>query len=788
MLSVAHKGLFDSDLSKKINLFVGSGFSVLSENGDGVPLPTGDTLRDKIVSHFNVKQYKSLDLASVYAVLYADRRDELIAFIKKTFSVENFDGKYEQLMRLDLSHIYTTNIDDLLFKIFKPKSGIDSKVLHDVAAYGAPRSPESVVQYVALHGCIRHDPPDFVFSAGQISSAFASDRETWYVFQRELNARPTIFLGYGMKDAGVLQAIHDGATYTTFNRWMLIRKDDQGLKDLYGTLGFKPIIGDMSDFLDYIGQFSVADQASQKSPHREAVGIVPPVSHIAQRPVRNFFMGAEPEWSDAYSNQIVRRTINSEVKNSILLGKHVAVVGVPLSGKTTILKQVAAELSSSMTCLFFERVNEPLADKVVSEQKNSGHKVVIFVDNAIDSRDAIDKFTSDLDAQIVCAEQSVYFDSANLRSINRNLDVHSSSTLSYQELQNIIDSIPQDSRRGRIDTLDQIERDSEEVGLFESLRKHVLDESLTSRFRVKLAEFEANDRPAFDVYMMSCYVAACRVPVSFDMIYMFIDDRNKNYSNVYGIIDRIKGFLKEVDVDDNEDQEYFSVRANALAHIALNICQPRSFSRIFDRFHRAVPDNVIVDYPVFRRYAYDNDFARKAFPNLKDGLEFYKRLVKRSDSPYDYQHGAIYLSKMKDFKPAFEWIDTALSKSRGRVYSIRNTHARILFEANIDIVNSSPINKTAINGIRESMTVLKDCLEKDQRRFYHLLRFSDQALQYSMAIDDFESRAWLVHARERLEVMVLEAEKQRSHASYNLRKYKNLLLQVRAQLARVGER
>lgn len=390
-------------------------------------------------------------------------------------------------------------------------------------------------------------------------------------------------------------------------------------------------------------------------------------------------------------------------------------------------------------------------------------------------------------AQIVGAEQSLYFDSANIRSLSGKLDVHSSSELSSQDLQSIIDSIPAEVRRWEPDDIGTIEFDAGEFGLFESFRRHVFNESLTTRFRGKLAEFESKDIEAFDVYIMACYVAACRTVVSFDMIYMYIDRSGKDYGYVYDIMRRINSFLVEVDMADDPHQDYFSVRSGALAKIALRECQPRSFGRVFDRFHAAVPERVVVDYPVFRRYAYDNDFARRAYPRVFDGKKFYERLVKNTDNAYDYQHGAIYLSKMKSFSDAFSWIDTAISKSRGRVFSIRNTHARILFEANIGVLKNDTSNRTALEGVKESMQVLQTCIEKDQRRSYHLLRFSDQALQYSTIMDDDDAITWLVHARNRLKEMVEQATVSRSRESYNLRKYKNLYNDVRNALSVRGE-
>ncbi|MBL6457757.1 SIR2 family protein [Belnapia sp. T6] len=783
VLNVSESGLLSADFVRGVNLFLGAGFSTLAKNRFTKSLPVGDGLKDLLVKEFNLEPYASLDLAGLYAVLLADRRDALRDFLAKTFTVTDYDSRYDALRSLEVEFLYTTNIDDLPFKIFDARGGDDKRVLHDLTLYGAPRQPSEVVQFIPLHGNVRHEDSDFLFTPGQIASAFASDRQTWYVFQRELQARPTFFLGYGMRDAGVLQALQDGSSRSLVNRWILLRRHDEAASALYTSLGFHVIVGEAEDFLKFVAdRTNPVTPAVVRSGRQIFTGQVPNIAEVAQRPIRNFFLGAEPEWSDAYSSQVVRRRINSAVKNSIFNGKHVAIVGLPLSGKTTILKQVAAELAADRPILYFDRITNPQADKIVAEHHGQAGKALIFVDNLIDSRDPIDLLVNKIGAQIVCAEQSIYFDSVGLRSMQARLDVHSSSDILIQDLQRIIDSIPVDIRRWHPDEIDMVEYDSSELGLFESFRRHVMDENLTSRFRSKLAEFEAKDSEAFDVYIMACYVAACRTIVSFDMIYTYLPKHRKEYGDVYDVIRRIDSFLVEVDLANDSDQDHFSVRSGALARVALRECSSRSFGRIFERFHTSVSTRLIVDYPVFRRYAYDNDFARKAFPRVEDGQRFYERLVRSTDNAYDYQHGAIYLSKMKSFTEAFSWIDTALSKSRGRVFSIRNTHARILFEANIDVLKRNVRDNTALQGIKESMDVLQGCIKNDARRSYHLLRYSDQAIQYAEIMSDQNSLDWLRHAYENLQQMVDQATVSQSRESYNLRKYRKLYSEVRLAL------
>jgi hypothetical protein len=263
--------------------------------------------------------------------------------------------------------------------------------------------------------------------------------------------------------------------------------------------------------------------------------------------------------------------------------------------------------------------------------------------------------------------------------------------------------------------------------------------------------------------------------VSFDMMFVFHYKVSKTYEDVYRTCERISAFLREHDIEGETDQDYFTVRSKALARLALSDISNPTFSRMFIRFHSVISDKIIPDYRAFRRYAYDNEYVRRAFPQVRSGQAFYERLVARTNNQYDYQHGATYLSKMKEFKKAFDWIDTALSLSGGRIFSIRNSHARILFEANIDVARMNKNDRTARSGLTESLQVLNECLRRDARKGYHLLRFCDQTLQYWDVYKDSDAEAWLAMAHKELSISVTDAEKAGSRDAYNQRAYRRVL-------------
>lgn len=779
LLEVRRSGLFDEDLRGPVNLFTGAGFSRLATNSNGLPLPLGEELKDLIITRFKREDLIALDLQSVYTIITNERKDELDDFLVEIFSVAGGHEAYTPLRKLNISHLYSTNIDDLASKVFAPVQDQNSRVFHDVLQYGEPRDRESVIRFIPLHGSVKHDPRDFVFTSGQISSAFQADQQTWFVFQRELQIRPTIFLGYGMHDAGVLQALHN-ASLKSSNRWILVRPNQGAIESLYESLGFHVIVGEIADFLEYLDRRSPTATTVQGRP---LLGRVPSRNEIAQRPARNFFLGAEPEWSDAYSPQITKRRANDRVLDLILQGKNAAIIGLPLSGKSTILKQVAVDLSATRSCIYFDHLTIETAREIEAEHHNSTTKPIVLLDQFIDSRDAFNYLASSGGFKFIIAESSMFFDAINPRSLKTSLVTVSCTEVDRADFQRIVTSLPDDVRRAQV-YADEGAATTESFGLFEGLVRHVYDDELKQRFRASLRSFEQRDQDAFDVYIMACYINMCRTLVSYDMIHLFTGSRD--YTQVYRIIERIKEFVAETENPLDVSQDHFSVRSSGLARIAIRQVAKSAFGRVFDRFHRSVSSRVIPDFPTFRRYAFDNDFVVRAYADVDLGKRFYERLFAQYDNAYDYQHGAVYLSKSHRYGLAFEWIDKALSLSGGRTFAIRNSHAVILFEANIGIFSSDPGNQTAWQGLRQSMSVLQSCIENDRYRRYHLLRFTDQATKIVKILDSTEAQQWLNFARERLTLAITDAKKVGSADSYNRAKFERLLRSVEKTFDELG--
>ena len=92
------------------------------------------------------------------------------------------------------------------------------------------------------------------------------------------------------------------------------------------------------------------------------------------------------------------------------------------------------------------------------------------------------------------------------------------------------------------------------------------------------------------------------------------------------------------------------------------------------------------------------------------------------------QQFALYLMHKKRFSDAFLMIDKAVADTYGRNFSISNTHAIILFKANINSDSDSPV---VLSSIKESMEILSKCYHSDKRKEYHVKVFADHTIQFS---------------------------------------------------------
>ena len=451
MVEIENEHLFLSALHEGVNLVLGAGFSVLAEDATGTALPVGPMLKNELITRFQLSDVDELTLPQICSVIESESKEEFYCFLKGRFTVISRSAAYDAVPLINVRTLLTTNIDDLAFKIFE---GSDEKYINDVTVRSFSYRDNDAIDYVPLHGCVRHRNPSYAFSSTDIAAAFPSDPDIWHVLTQRVQEHPSLFWGYAVGDAGVLQALNPKTTggRPHKDKWIVVRKEDAGQIKFYKSLGFQIIVSDTEHFLQFIGNNASASAPPSKGTAASSIfpeHAIPTSTSIVSRPVVNFYQGSAPTWWDIYHGNIHKTAHCNAVKNEILAGKNVFIVGLPLSGKTTTMMQAALDVPFNGQKFFFDLLTPEKAELVAS--KLSGDKAMFFIDNVVESRDAVLRILADKRIQIIGTEQSYTFDTIAHSIIRPGVKVIDVTDISRKDVQSIYEKIPGLMRRDRID-------------------------------------------------------------------------------------------------------------------------------------------------------------------------------------------------------------------------------------------------------------------------------------------------------------------------------------------------
>ncbi|NRF86047.1 hypothetical protein [Burkholderia gladioli] len=751
MPQIQNESLFRHFLGEGINLFLGAGFSVAAKSGEKT-LPAGDGLRIELLDHFKRPKPSNLTLPQLCQIISSTQRDALNDFFKQRFTVDYIAPEYQGLERLNLKSIFTTNIDDLIPKIFANSS---KYYINDVILRGPVISGSSAIDYFPLHGSVMHGDGRFDFSPLEIASSLDRDRDKWFGYINRIQQTPTLYWGYKIEDAGVLQSL---AKETTTGRkraesWIVLRSNDAEAIEYYSSLGFQTIISDTIELLKYFGQLPIKKIIGA---NKSLIGKhfsefqIQPLAKVPVRSISEFYLGAEPTWYDVYSGKIHETTHFTDAKNAIAGEKHVVLIGGAVTGKTTLLRQLATRVSGFGQVLYIDEITPEKSELLVRDMDAEGQPVLAFIDNAADASEAIQTLIQSSNIKIVCAERDYVFDSVAHRFPKDKFTVLDVSGLTALDIQSVQDHIPNDVTRRPYDKpTDDLTMDVDPTFL-EVITSTIIKNSLAERFMQAVTELRKSDLVRHDLLLVACYCYMCRVPISVDIGTAFcrIHDLDAtDISNIFqtmgSILSPYEGMLAET------SQDYYVPRSRQVSEFVVWKIPPQELRRMLEIFHSEISPTKIGRYDVFRRNAYDSDLISRAYPKWEDGLAFYERAFLRDSSHSLKQHGALYLSRKHKYELAFTWIDEARGMTSKNNAAIRNSYAVILFNANLQ----KPLTNEVIHSLDESMSILRKCYDEDHRKVYHAKVFSDQSLKYFKKLPESpEAKNHLETAKEWLDV------------------------------------
>lgn len=766
-MKIEFKETFESDYNQGLNLFLGAGFSTYAYDCAGRKLPLGSILCDELINKFDCPKID--DLSKVCTIIDSSESENLKDYLISRFTVCSYDDCYDIFLNINSPRIFTTNIDDLISKVFSKSK---KRFLNNVFKYGSSYNDSNAVDYIPIHGCIENAEEKFLFNTQELASSFNSRRNAWTNLSIAAEQLSSLFIGYSFNDVGAIEALFNNFNNSSAqkNRWIVLHKEDHASEVYFKALGFKVIISDVKEFLLYLKTLTIVnnEKKGKKNDYINEIfpnAIVPKnVANIKIRSIDEFFLGDTPIWSDILSSRIFATSHLDEIINIIEQKKNVIITGIPASGKSTLLLQAAKKISQTKRVLVFNDITINKSNIIKNEIKSP---TVIFIDNFTNDIDAFLNLSTNTLIKLVGFDRYYNVDILSHKLHTSKFEFYDISDLSNRDIQEIYKTIPSNMKKVPMITR---KNDQDLPSIFEIVNYNINRSNLNERYIPILKELEKTNSILLELLVMSCYLHACRTPVSFEVANAYLDDEITEYDEVINLMTSLKGMVNEVlgnIIDEFDEQDYFQPRSQILAETIINQINNNIFNIVLNKFHKNVPRHIIPRFNVFKRYAYDAYYTIKAFGNWSDGLKFYETVFTYEKNPFVLQQCALYLLRKKKYSEAAIKIDKALQISKIRIFSIENTHAIILFKANI---NTKSMDSQTREILDKSMNILKKCYQDDQRKTYHAIVFAEQSLEYFSIFGDHTAKSYLQLSNQWLSEIEVERK-------YN-RKAKKLSLEI----------
>ena len=527
-----------------LNLFVGAGFSVYAKDSNGVALPVGNQLIAELHQHVAPGLN---DLPKYCSVMERKDRSILYNYLTNRFHVHSFDDSYLNLNLINLKGVYTTNIDDLIPQIIgkNPNRYVNEQNINGDCAN------EQGINYLPLHGYVKYPENGYVFSVEKIASIYNQVPRIWSYLSAAIEKYPTLFIGYGLNDTGVIESVMSQQTFSNAQKsmWIVLYNPSQDDIDYFEGIGFNIIISDTKDFLEEIpkmGDWSTIGYYRSNSIEKVfPANLIPKDSRgLTQRPIEEFYRGMPPNWVDILRNVIYKTSFYKIIENSIFSKKHTIIIGAPVSGKTTLAMQVGEFINFDGVKLMFNDLNVNKAEyisKIVGKQK-----VLIIVENFSDDIDSFMILKALPNAKVIGIDRSHYFEIVSHKFNQKEFDIINVTELKDQDIQGIIDAIPEGIRRSELEI--KRNRDKSDRSIFEFVIRHVKGQTIKNRYREFIKKLESENPDLAEFLVLCAYMHVSRVPLSMEVAYSYFDD--KRYIEVIGLRKQLSDFLQE---DDEEE-------------------------------------------------------------------------------------------------------------------------------------------------------------------------------------------------------------------------------------------
>lgn len=711
-LKIEYEELFKQKLTNGINLFTGAGFSVLPDT-ENVKLPDSQQLCEEIYKSFKIDFSYGNDLESLSTIVEATASQRYQAFLRKRFTVKKYNDLYNSINKINIKSYITTNIDNII------ESAIDNSkkyYLRSITQYGSTMTAPNEIEYLPLHGNVTDLESHLYFGKFDLALVDEYNKDLFDLGFTYLEKYPTLFCGYGFHDSGVTKIVSRILKKHKKDIWIQCRTEGS-MSELYKALGCHIIVGDTEDLLKWIDS-NIITSYNDETINNTALEKfkLPTLNKVTSIPREEYYSNSSTNWYNIISDHAYSRSIISEIENESIKNKNIIIDGISFSGKTTLLMQLALKIDSPIKLYINELT--PSLSKFLINNIGAKNKAYIFIDGC----------ENDMEAYAILARESNIFTISTAETFAFESSKHIITTIKYKkidmeelssiEAQAIYEKIPTKIRK---DSFVYKTNSEEKFGIFEMMSNNVVN--LLSEDKVKriLQSAYQKSYKIFEIVAITTYLCHNKSLASLDIFLSYFDEY---YEDVFDYINQANMLLADtIEIESGMNNSFYSLRSHLFTEYSNNILTTqykKDYKKILNRLITQVSSLKIHRYDVFKRSAYDASFFYKLYGN--EANDIYKYLFDYDNNAYTLQQWALYKSKNKDYKGAFGSIDEALTMAPNN-FSIQNTHAIILFEANknLDTID-------AHNELNRAMDILSKCYKSDKRKIYHAQKYAEFAI------------------------------------------------------------
>lgn len=548
----------------RVSLFLGAGFTKGATNISDRPIPDSWQLLKNLWS-FNGYIGAPSDeekLTTVYqATLKKQSREKIRTFLREQFVIKSYPDWMDLVPSFIWRKIYTTNIDDLVEKLYSNPKSPSLQTLRSLNAMTDDVEERdqaySSLLKIALHGNLESAPDNVTFGTRQYASRSNSKYDPWYTdFIYEYSNHPMIFVGSKLDEPIFWQYVEArGEKFKDEKRprsFLVVPTISPAHKDFLEEYNLHHIPAKGEEFFAWLAsEFpkrpTRRDVLKASAPHlvptvdaaeggtsrrivkslEEFFLVFKPVAPEPKDPSYRktaFHSGAIPTWQDIAHDLDAKRDITVDLFNAIAEKKRsnkpglVVLHGTAGSGKSTIGRRLAWQLSANDFQVYF---NESGRYPTIQASRNAleyigGHPVLI-VDDAHKSFGSTIKFiemiqTSSVKPIVVVISRSS--SAGNLIDESEkltNITEMAIGLLSRDEIDSLISVLDKSGMLGRLQGLSNDQRVHEfEVRARKQILVALKEATQAKGFgEIIKAEYkEIEDNSARMLYLLSSLVTA----------------------------------------------------------------------------------------------------------------------------------------------------------------------------------------------------------------------------------------------------------------------------------------